>query len=495
MPAMKTRVSLPKRYRIVRHIANGGMASVWEAEDEVLGRPVAVKVLSAGFAAHETAAERFQREARASARVSDHSNVVTIYDIGEHDGHPFIVMEYLSGGTVAERLRARGRIDRDLALRWVAEAAAALDAAHAAGIVHRDVKPANLLLDENDRLAVADFGIATLAAEATLTQTGDVIGTAAYLSPEQALGRTATPASDRYALAVVAYELLTGQRPFVRETPAAQLLAHVDAEPTPASRASRGLPAAVDEVLGRGLAKKPGDRPATARGFAADLDQAVRTGVAPDQATRALTILPMTVPLRDIGRTVTAPLRAARLGGPDSAPAAATVAADRRTRGVTRPSARPKRRRRRLAVAAVLLALCGAGVAGLTGWDRTPGGAGTSQAAPLTTPNDYNNLGYEKFKAGDPAGAVPLLQEAVNRFRASGRTDDIVYAYALFNLAQALRQIGQPAAAIPYLEERLRISDFKRDDVQAALEEARVEAGLTKPSDEHGGKHKHHGDD
>ena len=184
------------------------MASVWAAQDELLGRLVAVKVLAAGYAQDERANRRFLREARAGARLSDCRHVVTVYDIGEHDGRPFMVMEHFSGGTVADRLRSRREIPRALALRWLREAAEALDCAHRHDVVHRDVKPANLLIDERGRLAVGDFGIATVAAEASLTQTGQVLGTAAYISPEQARGHAATDASDRYALAVVAFELL-----------------------------------------------------------------------------------------------------------------------------------------------------------------------------------------------------------------------------------------------------------------------------------------------
>src|SRR5919199_338287 len=214
-PASTARVSLPDRYRVVRHLANGGMASVWEAHDELLHRSVAVKVLAPHLSEDLSARARFQREARAAAGLSSHPNVVTIYDVGDHDGQVFMVMELMRGGSVANRLRAGEKIPRETALRWLGEAAAALDAAHAAGVIHRDVKPANLLLDGHDRLAIADFGIARVA-ETTgdqLTATGQVLGTAAYISPEQAMGEPAVAASDRYGLAVVAYELLTGSAP------------------------------------------------------------------------------------------------------------------------------------------------------------------------------------------------------------------------------------------------------------------------------------------
>src|SRR5436190_2569070 len=287
-PVTKARIALPDRYRVVGHIANGGMASVWAAEDELLGRLVAVKVLAPGFAADASATRRFKREAGAAARVSDHPHVVTIYDVGEYDEHAFIVMEHLAGGTVAERLRRPTPVPRAAAMRWVEGAASALAYAHDRDIVHRDVKPGNLLLDNAGRVAVADFGIARIATDSALTQTGQVLGTAAYLSPEQAQGKPATDASDRYALAVVGYELLTRRKPFEGELAAAQARQHIE---SPVPRAD-GVPAAVNGVLQRGMAKDPADRPPTATEFVDDLRGALDdaptapTAVAPARFTR-----------------------------------------------------------------------------------------------------------------------------------------------------------------------------------------------------------------
>jgi serine/threonine-protein kinase len=184
------------------------MGEVYRATDTALERSVAVKVLADRYAQQDEARARFRREALAAARLSAAPNVVTVFDVAEHDGRPLIVMEYLEGGSVYDRLRT-GRVPRDRALTWLAQTAAALDRAHANGIVHRDVKPANLLLDREENVHVSDFGIASASGADMLTEPGTVLGTAGYISPEQARGEPATPASDRYALGVVAFELLT----------------------------------------------------------------------------------------------------------------------------------------------------------------------------------------------------------------------------------------------------------------------------------------------
>ena len=264
------------------------MAAVWEAHDELLDRDVAVKILAPHLGEDERARRRFQREARAAAGLSSHPHVVTIYDVGEHAGRVFMVMEIMRGGTLRDRLKSGRDISSGLVVRWMREAAEALDTAADAGVVHRDIKPGNLLLDTHERLAVGDFGIARVAWEDQLTLTGQVLGTAAYISPEQAMGEPATAASDRYSLAVVAYELLTGSRPFTGSHFAVQARAHVeDPPPAPSSR-NAALSTAVDAVLERGLAKDPHDRYPSAGAFAHALERALEE--------------PGTAPTRKLGR-------------------------------------------------------------------------------------------------------------------------------------------------------------------------------------------------
>ena len=269
-------LGLPDRYAALRHTASGGMASVWCARDRALGRNVAIKLLAERFADDPDANERFVREARAAARLSGHPNVVMIYDVGETEagGRAFIVMEFLAGGTVADALRVDS-VRRVHAVKWLQEAASAIDFAHSRGVLHRDIKPANLLLDRDRTLHVADFGIARLGTEDTITGTGQVLGTASYLAPERALGEPATAASDRYSLAVAAFELLVGERPFAARHFAAQARQHIEEEPPAASLLNRTLPESVDAILARGMAKRPEQRWPTAQDFAQALETAL----------------------------------------------------------------------------------------------------------------------------------------------------------------------------------------------------------------------------
>jgi serine/threonine-protein kinase len=268
--------ALPNRYTNPRPIGRGGMGQIYLAEDRELGRKVAIKVLDDRFAGNEQLRERFKREALAAARLSGHPHVVTIFDVGESQGRPFIVMEYLPGGTLADRTR-QGPVAPAEALSWLGQAAEALDAAHELGIVHRDVKPPNLLFDAREELVVADFGIARVADDTLtgMTATGTVLGTAGYLAPEQALGQPATPASDRYALGVIGYELLTGGRPFERQSETAEAAAHIHEPVPPASERQAGLPRAADGVFDRALAKDPGERYSSGAAFVSALGSAL----------------------------------------------------------------------------------------------------------------------------------------------------------------------------------------------------------------------------
>jgi eukaryotic-like serine/threonine-protein kinase len=261
---------LPSRYESPQQIGRGGMGDIYRATDSILGRDVVVKVLADRFAQDESVRRRFTREALAAARLSGEPNIVTIFDVGEDNGRPYIVMEHFGGGSLDDVLRSEGAQSPQRVFTWLEQAARALDRAHARGIVHRDVKPANLLLDREGNVHVADFGIASAAGMDSLTMTGTVLGTAGYLSPEQAQGERATPASDRYALGVVAFELLTGSRPFEADSPTAEAAAHVNA-PVPSISARADLPRELDRCFQRALAKDPARRFGTCAEFVAAL--------------------------------------------------------------------------------------------------------------------------------------------------------------------------------------------------------------------------------
>jgi eukaryotic-like serine/threonine-protein kinase len=528
-----TEVRLPERYRVRRRLATGGMAAVWCAEDLVLGRTVAVKVLAERFAHDDMAMRRFKREARAAARVSTHAHVVTIYDVGDLEvdprdidstARPFIVMEYLAGGTVADAIRV-GAVRRQEAVRWIREAASALDHAHARGIVHRDIKPANFLLNRSRVLHVADFGIARLVSEETITSTGELFGTAAYLSPEQALGREATGASDRYALTVTAFELLAGERPFDAPHFAAQARQHIEEDPPRASDRDRTLPPPVDEVLMRGMAKEPDARFETAGDFVDALETALSGGIAvttqritaPRRRARAA------APFIGAGGLAAAGNGAANgNGGPGGragsipratgawqrpAPghahrAAAGAGAWTAASTIQRGSSPRRHTGRVIALVALVVAIGGVSALALSGLGgskqpvrharstpprrtvtthastRKPKAAprtAASVASSSTTPTaptpptaaELQLTGHNELLAGNYPQAIATLRKAVS---AADHTS-ITYAYGLYDLGVALLRSGDPAGAVPILEQRLKIPD-QTPVVQETLNEA-----------------------
>ncbi len=260
------------RYKVLSRLGSGGMADVYLAEDQLLGRQLAVKVLHHHFAEDQEFVERFRREASSAAGLS-HPNIVAIFDRGEWDGTYYIAMEYVAGRSLKTVVREQGALDPATAIDIVTQILRAARFAHKRGVIHRDLKPHNVIIDEEGRARVTDFGIAKAGAS-DMTLTGSIMGTAQYLSPEQAQGYTVSARSDLYAVGIVLYELLTGQVPFDGETAVAIAFKQVSAEPRPPSESRPGLPPALDAVVLRVLAKDPERRFADAEEFIAALQQA-----------------------------------------------------------------------------------------------------------------------------------------------------------------------------------------------------------------------------
>jgi serine/threonine-protein kinase len=439
------------------------MGQIFRATDTSLGRAVAIKVLDDRYAEDENVRARFTREALAAARLSGNQHIVTIYDVGEHNDRPYIVMEYIGGGSLAQRLANGGPVPLRQALDWLEQAANALDAAHREGVVHRDVKPANLLLDRHDHIHVADFGIASAVGLASLTQTGTVLGTASYLSPEQAQGERTTPASDLYSLAVVAFELVTGRRPFEGDSVAAEAAAHVTGEIPSVCDVDPNAPCELDPVFAKALAKDPAQRYGSAAEFVAALRGSLDDAAYPT-----------------------------RIVAPPTPPPRRPPAVRRSHPGWLVP-----------ALAAVVLALVGAGIA----YALTQGG-GTDETAPVrvstavrtvtaqsstvvstlvttapppttgpaTTssgvggdPVDENNRAWGLMQQGDFQSALPLLRDAQSQLAGRG---DLAEAYADYNLGYTLLQLGQCDEAVQYLEASRRLQP-DRHEVRDAIKQAR----------------------
>jgi eukaryotic-like serine/threonine-protein kinase len=457
---------LPPRYRDPEHVAHGGMGDVYRATDTVLGRTVAVKVLADRYANDAGIRQRFTREAQAAARLSGSSNTVTIFDVGEWKERPYIVMEFVEGGTLENRLKASGAQDPSDVVRWLDEAAEALDAAHAAGIVHRDVKPGNLLLDDRGGLRVADFGVASAVGLDSMTMTGTVLGTAGYLSPEQAMGQRATPASDRYALGVVAFELLTGARPFAADSPTAEASAHVHA-PIPSLSDKADVPRELDPVLQRALAKDPAERFESSTDFVAALREALSAAagttrrlaaVEEDYAAAAPPAPPPrgSRPIRVVWiGLVLAGLLA--LGGGLAAAALLTDDDEPRTRTVVKTQVSTKEGQPTTVRETVTTAPTTAAEPTTTATTATT--APSSASGEQLTDQATSLLGEGKW-----AEAEAVSRQALAKLNGSG----VLYeAYANYNLGRALVEQGRCDEALPHLDKSEQIQGSRREIRQA----------------------------
>jgi serine/threonine-protein kinase len=504
------------------------MASVLLCEDERLGRQVAVKRLHADSPVDVE--QRFKREAKLGASLN-HPNLVSVYDTATDDEGVLIVMEYVAGDTLSRRLR-RGPLRPEEVRRIVLDLGDALDHAHAEGVIHRDVKPGNVLIREDGLTKLADLGIATASDGEKITRSGIVLGTAAYMAPEQLDGRGAGPPADTYALAAIAFEALSGKKPREGTTPMEIAHRMANEGPPDLCAAWPKAPPAAAEVLKRGMAIDPAERQESAGELARELAEALK-----DEPTK--TTPTKTAPTRRFRRGAAAAAGAAAASEPARPAAAAEparpVAAAPPTRGgngrhtPTRAGASPARARRRPGTAAVILAialiaLAAAAIVGsvLSGGDDGSPSSANNQTTPAkkqpakakkqpkantepkaktepkkkdTAPapaesappsgNDtgsydpargaqLNSQGFSLMNQGNYDGAVPVLQQAVKSFPPG--SSDVNYAYALFNLGKSLRLAGRPDEAIPVLEQRLKIPN-QTETVQRELDLAKQQAG------------------
>jgi tetratricopeptide (TPR) repeat protein len=489
---------MPDRYAPIGAVASGGMASVWAAHDRKLEREVAVKVLAAPFARDVLAVRRFKREARAAARLSGHPNVVTIFDVGQRPasdeapaGRPYIVMEFMAGGTVADAARL-GDVSPAEAVAWLQAASAALDHAHARGVIHRDLKLANFLLDDHRVLHVADFGIASLGSEDTLTGSGVLLGTAAYLAPERALGQPATPASDRYSLAICAFELLVGERPFLGEESVALARQQIEEPPPRASARNPRLPRELDAVLARGMDKRPEERWPSAKAFADAVEAALATNPG-----RALPPVPTAagggrarraVPIAAVAAAaLVAGIAAGANSGGGPAQTSAQVSRHASTHRPGTPSKPTTRQPPRQAATSAT-----------TAQTATPAASQPTTTTASPGPDGLETRGHALMVSGQYQAAIAVLKQAV----AHASPGSLTYAYALYDLGRSLRLAGDPEAAIPVLSRRLAIPN-QTGVVRAELEMAMRAAGQTpaapgsqssggSPAAPRGPRHPHH---
>ncbi len=342
--------TLGGRYDLTERIAIGGMGEVWKARDKVLGRIVAVKILKEEYTGDPGFLERFRAEARHTALLN-HPGVANVFDYGEEEGSAYLVMELVPGDPLSNIIEKEKRLDPDRILNIIAQTARALAAAHAQGLVHRDVKPGNLIITPDERVKVTDFGIARLADQVPLTATGQVMGTAQYLAPEQATGQQATPSSDMYSLGIIGYECLAGKRPFTGESQIAIALAQVNDPPPPLPK---DVPAPAAALIMCLLSKDPKQRPESATALASAVDAIRRRDI--PAAIKAVPSLATFLPqgadteVTEMMTAATATVPTSRYGSgavaytpePTTAKQPAVPTSDTQTSGATREPGRKK---------------------------------------------------------------------------------------------------------------------------------------------------------
>jgi serine/threonine-protein kinase len=378
MPATDTLLNtlFDGRYRILRKLGAGGMANVYLAEDQTLGRRVAIKLLNDRHASDDQFVERFRREATSAAGLT-HPNIVSIYDRGEAEGTYYIAMEHLDGRNLKELLRARGPAPVQYSIEYARQILAALRFAHRNGIVHRDIKPHNVLVDSEGRVKVTDFGIAR-AGGTQMTEVGSIVGTAQYLSPEQARGAPVDQRSDLYSLGVVLYELLTGTVPFSGDAPVEIAMKHLSETPRPPSEVHDNVPRELDLVVMRALAKDPAERYASADEMDRDLARiAAGSGVSPETEEAATAILSAASAPTVVTRANAAPTTA--VTRPYRAPPAGPTAV------VYDFEERPRRRRSVWPWVIALLLLAGAIAGAVYAYDQIQ--EQLNAAKPVSVPN------------------------------------------------------------------------------------------------------------
>jgi serine/threonine-protein kinase len=401
------------RYELQRKVARGGMADVFLSRDLLLDRPVALKVLFPEFATDPAFVQRFRREAQSAARLT-HPNVVSVFDWGQEGATYYIVMEYVEGRSLAEVIRESGRMEPDQAATIAADVADALAFAHEHGVVHRDVKPGNVLVTNSGHVKVADFGIArAVSAVENLTQTGTVMGTATYFSPEQARGGAVDPRSDVYSLGIVLYEMLTGTPPFTGDNPVSVAYKHVSELPAPPRRLREDIPEALEAIVLKAINKNPANRYASATELRADLRRYLA-----GRPVMAEPLLPF-ADGSDITAAVPAAFGAGALAGAAMSDATATrsVPMEPHTVVVSRPAPdagyppEPPRRRRGGLVAVALLLLLAALAGGLFLLARSLGLVGGEQ---VTVPEVVGLTAEEAESRLADEGLVAVIRGVVD---------------------------------------------------------------------------------